>query len=741
VGVTTTFSDIITGTAPLVKKGLGTAIITGDNNFSGGTVLQAGTLQVGHANGLGTGAVTLTSGTLKSTVDLDLARLNPNTSTVGTGNQLYQDTYGALALLKYTGNTTTINGAVTLDVASGTTMTMLTLVGNSSASSLVTKIGAGTVKLMGGSTKLDDAGMALNGNGSSVMGGWRIEGGTVWFTPSSNNGAGNGPITLAGGNAKFSKLQNSNGTYTGYEVPSDLTVESDGLIQYDPSPLTLLGQNSLGFNNLIIGDKTLEVATATTSTVVGQGSPRVNFKSGTLTGSATFKNPATLDLALQGISGAGGLTKTGLGTLYLSDQPNRAAAFAVLNGTVVPTSVASINVEYAGSGYLEAPAVTLEGGGGTGATATATIDNKGRVTSIAVTAVGSGYTSLPRVVIAAPPTVATANNYTGATTVEQGKLNLSGRYASSLTVKSGAALQLNWLAAAEARCSIDQISSGSGYSANADTAYVKGLYLTKSVGGYTPGDTLNLTIEAPRKLDGTTLAPGGEAATATATVNSAGVISALNIVTGGKGYAIPPKVTIPAPTEPTVVATTTGSITFESGAKLALNIASPTSASYTLVTADGGITGDPTLEPAISGYTLNKSSDGKSLILQSASATDAYATYLSDNGLQAGTAFDAMINGVTVGLKYSFASANGMPQNSGVTAVPLMNGNQLTYTFDVKDDSALTVTYQTSTDLVTWTTAQAVSVGTGSSPTGFLKKQVQVTGSDKLFVRINVTHP
>ncbi|NBR97293.1 MAG: hypothetical protein EBT48_06795 [Verrucomicrobia bacterium] len=256
---------------------------------------------------------------------------------------------------------------------------------------MVTKIGAGTVKLMGGSTKLDSAGMALNGNASSVLGGWRIQEGTAWFTPSSNNGAGNGPITLAGGNAKFSKLQNSNGTYVGYEVPSDLTVESDGVIQYDPSPLTLLGQNSLGFNNLNIGAKTLEVATATTSTVVGQGSPRVSFKSGTLTGSATLKNPLELDLALQGISGTGGLTKTGLGTLYLSDQPNRAAAFAVLNGTVVPTTIESINVEYAGSGYTVAPFVTLEGGGGTGASATATIDSKGRVISIAVTAAGSDY--------------------------------------------------------------------------------------------------------------------------------------------------------------------------------------------------------------------------------------------------------------------------------------------------------------------------------------------------------------
>jgi hypothetical protein len=70
-----------------------------------------------------------------------------------------------------------------------------------------------------------------------------------------------------------------------------------------------------------------------------------------------------------------------------------------------------------------------------------------------------------------------------------------------------------------------------------------------------------------------------------------------------------------------------------------------------------------------------------------------------------------------------------------------MSGNQLNYTFDVKDDSVLTVTYQTSSDLVNWTAAQAVNAGTGSSPAGFVKKQVQVTGSGKMFVRINVTHP
>jgi len=617
-GQTTTYSvaNFITGALPLTKRGEGTLVLSASNDYTAGTSLEAGTLQIENATALGSGAVYLKGGILKSTVNLDLAKSTFTTTVVGAGNMAYQDAYGAISnFVKYTGNNTTISGPVTLDVASGTTMTMVTLVGNSDANSLVTKIGAGTVQVLGGSTKVSGAALATNGNGSTVLGGWRIREGTVWFSPSSNNGGGNGPITLAGGSAKFTKSQNSNGTFTGFEVPSDLTVENDGLIQYDPDASTLPGQNTLGFNNLTIGSRILEVATAS-SPGVGQSLPRVNFKSGILTGSATFKNSTALDLALQAISGTGGFTKTGLGTLYLSDQPNQAAAFATLTSSTTPTTVESINVEYAGSGYTAAPAVTLVGGGATTqATAQAMIDSKGRVTSIAVLTPGVGYTSLPRVVIAAPPTVATANSYTGATSVETGKLNLNGSYASSVTVKSAATLELDWLTPAEARCSIDQVSSKStDYNANAANAVVKDLFLTKSVGGYTPNSTLTLTIEAPRKTDGTTLVPGGVAAIATATVNSQGVISALTIANGGSGYVISPKVTIPAPTEPTVVAKTTGSITFDPGAKLVVNNA-PARSSYTLLTADGGISGTPELV-GLNGYALIKSSDEKSLILQ-----------------------------------------------------------------------------------------------------------------------------
>lgn len=86
--------------------------------------------------------------------------------------------------------------------------------------------------------------------------------------------------------------------------------------------------------------------------------------------------------------------------LFVSGQ-NIDWALGMSDGTAVPTAtsgtgVQSINLQAGGTGYTTAPTVSLTGGGGTGATATATVSG-GTVTGITVTAAGSGYTSAPTV--------------------------------------------------------------------------------------------------------------------------------------------------------------------------------------------------------------------------------------------------------------------------------------------------------------------------------------------------------
>ena len=116
---------------------------------------------------------------------------------------------------------------------------------------------------------------------------------------------------------------------------------------------------------------------------------------------------------------------------YLSVQP-RLYRFRILNACndrfvnlqmyQVTNIVSTLNITGGGSGYTVAPVVTITGGGGTGATAIATI-TAGAVTDITVTSVGSGYTSVPAVTISPPtgiggvPATATATIYTGLTEV------------------------------------------------------------------------------------------------------------------------------------------------------------------------------------------------------------------------------------------------------------------------------------------------------------------------------------
>jgi hypothetical protein len=74
-----------------------------------------------------------------------------------------------------------------------------------------------------------------------------------------------------------------------------------------------------------------------------------------------------------------------------------------VNGFVVGATVVD-----SGCGYTNAPAVLIQGGGGSGATATAIVSN-GVVVAINIVSAGSGYTNAPTIRIASPPFVPTVS--------------------------------------------------------------------------------------------------------------------------------------------------------------------------------------------------------------------------------------------------------------------------------------------------------------------------------------------
>ena len=136
-GVSCTYSGVIfngaAGAMAVTKTGSGTQALSGSNSYTGGTSIKAGTLVVGNANALGSGALTLNAGTL----DLH------GTST-GVGS--LSGSSGSLI-------TNSVSGTATLTtvVASGTSTFSGAIVDGAGAV-VLTNSGAGTLTLSGSLT-------------------------------------------------------------------------------------------------------------------------------------------------------------------------------------------------------------------------------------------------------------------------------------------------------------------------------------------------------------------------------------------------------------------------------------------------------------------------------------------------------------------------------------------------------------------------------------------------------------
>lgn len=101
--------------------------------------------------------------------------------------------------------------------------------------------------------------------------------------------------------------------------------------------------------------------------------------------------------ALLKTDGTVGLTVTCAGYGYTS------APTITISAPTASWPLAGITVTCAGAGYIAAnePTVLISGGGGSGATAIAAVEN-GRISGITLSNAGSGYTSAPSVTLEAP---------------------------------------------------------------------------------------------------------------------------------------------------------------------------------------------------------------------------------------------------------------------------------------------------------------------------------------------------
>ena len=212
-----------------------------------------------------------------------------------------------------------------------------------------------------------------------------------------------------------------------------------------------------------------------------------------------------------------GLTLTNGGAGYTSaptvSLTGGGGTGATATATLAPRAVAGLTLTNGGSGYTSAPTVTLTGGGGAGASATATLATR-FVASVTVTNGGNGYTSTPTVSFS-------GGGGTGATATA----TVVKRKVTGIAVTNGGS---GYTSAPTVTISGGG-GSGAGATATLAPAAVASLTLTNPGSGYTSAPTVGFS------------GGGGSGAAATATLAPAAVAS-ITLTNGGSGYTSAPTV-------------------------------------------------------------------------------------------------------------------------------------------------------------------------------------------------------
>jgi len=621
----------------------------------------------------------------------------------------------------------------TLQIGSGSILRFQTPLGETGGSFSVTKLGSGTLSLeatntYSGGTIVSEGVVNATVANSLSAGSITVNGGELNVS-GENAWVGSKSLAISGGKATFSSSNN----YTGISTITGGTLQLSNVAALGGGSSTSTGTFTLsgGMVEALVDYDMAHTYTAPT-TVGSITFDKLNGQTTTINGPVTLNATSGATLSLYKLAGntnsSSVVTKTGEGTLKL--MGGTPSGGWIGNWEI---NAGTLFVNTTSSGALGSNnAVVMNGGNllfSKGVGSSGTYSGHGQDTALSVQAEATITLDPNPLTPAGANTVSFTNLNIGTQTLHIVKGNSTKSSATDvgytdpqLTFRSASLTGQATLDVAANVETVMQAGSGSGG-------------VTKSGAGLlTLSDGTTVTTTVVDSLTNSVTNTIVSSYTGRTDINAGTLAlrgSHSSAITIGSSAAL--QLALVSSSSPT----TTQGLTLTGGSKVR-PVGTPTEASYTLVTASGGITGTPVLETPIGGYELVKSNDNKSLILQQ-SLQDGFSQYIAAQNLLPGTAFDAVVNGSKVGLQYALGSPTGVPQNNGAAAVPVMSGNQLTYTFDVKDDSALTLTYQTSSDLVTWSAAQPVNAGTESSPSGFLKKQAQSTGSGKLFIRINVT--
>lgn len=340
-----TLDNNVTGEGQIVKSGSDELIVTGDNNYSGGTTITGGTLTADHADSLGTGAIA-NSGVLQVGEGELENTLSGSGSLVKTGT-------GELTLSadnSYSGTTTITDG--TLIAAnvnalgsgnidnSGTLM--LDAEGEFNLANVTTQSGATTELAKGTTLNVD----SLTQQADSTL--------NIDLSKANGESAITADSVTLGGTLNIRGIGNVTDSWTP-EAYTYTLIDSDSAITTDFNDLTVAGMNSEDVDFLTIDGKVDEAdstnydLTASLSWYADRDNASTDAH-GTFTLSdpdGSFNVAAKLtdvDDALDPGSTWDGksLTKEGAGTLILSGDNDYSGGTTINEGTLVAASTTAL---------------------------------------------------------------------------------------------------------------------------------------------------------------------------------------------------------------------------------------------------------------------------------------------------------------------------------------------------------------------------------------------------------------
>ncbi|EGK3404838.1 fibronectin-binding autotransporter adhesin ShdA [Salmonella enterica] len=377
-----TLDNNVTGEGQIVKSGSDELIVTGDNNYSGGTTISGGTLTVDHADSLGSGDID-NSGVLKVGEGELENTLSGSGSLVKTGT-------GELTLSgdnTYSGGTTITGGTLTADHADS-------LGSGDIANSGVLQVGEGELKnTLSGSGSLVKTGtgeLTLNGD-NDYSGGTTIDDGVLIADNADSLGTGavanNGVLQVGEGELKNTlsgtgslvKIGTGELTLNGDNTYSGGTTIDDGVLIADNADS--LGTGAVANNGVLqVGEGELENTLSGAGSLVKIGTGELTLSGdntysggttisgGTLTadhadslGSGDIDNSGVLKVGEGELEntlfGSGSLVKTGTGELTLSGDNTYSGGTTIDDGVLIADNVNALgsgDIDNSGTLKLEA---------------------------------------------------------------------------------------------------------------------------------------------------------------------------------------------------------------------------------------------------------------------------------------------------------------------------------------------------------------------------------------------------